>query len=306
MAINPMQRKSRNSFLLGMIITLIVCGVIIGGLVFVMMQSKKEEQQAEQERIGLYILTEDVESGHKIDSSSFKRIVMPREFAPSNPQEWLVDESIFEYEDSGKAKEIYATIDIPKGTIMSKSMVYEEKELTRDIRKQQYNMLVLQKDLKVGDYIDIRFIIPTGEDYLVIPRKRVIEVSETTVWLEMSEQETLIMSCAIYENYIMKGSALYTTTYISPGLQGNGNSNDNFVAVTYPVTSSVSNLVKSDPNVVERAIEGLVNERNRINASRELYANTDLSSIEQGVAEQIKKSQEERKKYWDELNGGGY
>ena len=38
MASNPMQRKSRNSFLLGMIITLLITGVIIAMLLFMLKQ----------------------------------------------------------------------------------------------------------------------------------------------------------------------------------------------------------------------------------------------------------------------------
>ena len=44
MVANPMQRKARNSFLLGMIITLIVC-IIVGGAMFFLLTSKNKAQE---------------------------------------------------------------------------------------------------------------------------------------------------------------------------------------------------------------------------------------------------------------------
>lgn len=40
MAKNPMQRKARNSFILGMFITLVITGIIIGLLVFKLINIK--------------------------------------------------------------------------------------------------------------------------------------------------------------------------------------------------------------------------------------------------------------------------
>ena len=44
MASNPMQRKARNSFLLGMLIATIILGCVIGILIFQMQKKKKEEE----------------------------------------------------------------------------------------------------------------------------------------------------------------------------------------------------------------------------------------------------------------------
>ena len=38
MAMNPMQRKSRNSFLLGMVLTLLMASAVIGFLIFQIIQ----------------------------------------------------------------------------------------------------------------------------------------------------------------------------------------------------------------------------------------------------------------------------
>ena len=45
MAMNPMQRKANNSFLLGIVITLLITGTIIGFLIFQVMNLNEELQE---------------------------------------------------------------------------------------------------------------------------------------------------------------------------------------------------------------------------------------------------------------------
>ena len=45
MAKNPMQRKAQNSFLLGMLITLLVTGLIIGVLIIQLTKITKQQQE---------------------------------------------------------------------------------------------------------------------------------------------------------------------------------------------------------------------------------------------------------------------
>ena len=49
MATNPMQRKARNSFLLGMLITLVIAGAIIA-LLFIQLKNYKEKEQEEKQK----------------------------------------------------------------------------------------------------------------------------------------------------------------------------------------------------------------------------------------------------------------
>ena len=57
MASNPMQRKARNSFLLGVIITLLIAGVIVA-LLFVQLKQKTEQLKAEADsKRNVYVLS---------------------------------------------------------------------------------------------------------------------------------------------------------------------------------------------------------------------------------------------------------
>ena len=63
MAVNPMQRKARNSFLLGMVITVVITGAIIAFLLLQLMNIKKEQEQTTKT---VYILNKDINSGDAI------------------------------------------------------------------------------------------------------------------------------------------------------------------------------------------------------------------------------------------------
>lgn len=71
MATNPMQRKARQSFLLGVIITLLLAAIVIF-LLYNQIQKLNEKIKSEvSEKIQVYILNQDVESGQTITSDMF-------------------------------------------------------------------------------------------------------------------------------------------------------------------------------------------------------------------------------------------
>ena len=58
MASNPMQRKSRNSFLLGIIVTLLITGVVIAFLFLQLKQKSDQIKEAEAAQRKVYILAQ--------------------------------------------------------------------------------------------------------------------------------------------------------------------------------------------------------------------------------------------------------
>ena len=84
MASNPMQRKSRNSFLLGIIVTLLITGVIIAFLLL-MLKQKNDEIKAEQEaKRMVYTLTQDVSAGQVLTQDMFALKSIHIDSIPSN------------------------------------------------------------------------------------------------------------------------------------------------------------------------------------------------------------------------------
>lgn len=70
MATNPMQKKARNSFLMGMLVMLLISAIIIGGLIFLLISEKKKETQVKY--VKALVITQDVNS-RRYRNSSTKR-----------------------------------------------------------------------------------------------------------------------------------------------------------------------------------------------------------------------------------------
>ena len=84
MASNPMQRKSRNSFLLGIIVTLLITGIVIAFL-FLQLKQKNDQIKAEEAaKRMVYTLTQDVKAGQILTSNMFQLKSIHQDSIPSN------------------------------------------------------------------------------------------------------------------------------------------------------------------------------------------------------------------------------
>ena len=289
MAINPMQRKARNSFLLGMLLMLVIALIVVGILFMQILGMKKQEQQVANNSKTVYMLTRDIKSGENISSGDVKATTIVTNIANSEIAQLgdLTEETI-------------AKVDLPKGTFVAKSMITTtDEKVTNDLRVQEYNMILLPTDLSKNDYIDIRITFPNGQDYIVVSKKRVIQVSQNTVFIKLTEDEILTMSNAIVEAYIKEGSNLYANKYEDAGIQ-------TAATPTYPVSKDVLGLINSNPNIVEQARTALwarykTELRTNIDTMLMNSAEDSAERIKAGVEEQIQKQQEERSRYIETL-----
>ena len=294
MAMNPMQRKSRNSFLLGMVLTLLITSIIIAFLFLQLTKLKQEADELEKSYVTAYVLQTDIESGKNITISDVKASKISKNMLPSD------------YISSAEITETtIAKIDLTAGTVLTSGIITESGEqTTNDIRMQEYNMLVLPTQLEVDDYIDIRWMLPNGQDYIVVSKKRVMDCNENTVWLKMSEDEILTMSGAIVEAYTVTGSKLYAVKYVEPGMQETAIS-------TYMPSNEVINLINSDKNITSDAMKALSARytealrkarQENIQSVLEHYSDNSIDNIESKIEEEIARQQEARQMYLDQLD----
>ena len=111
-----------------------------------------------------------------------------------------------------------AKYNIPKNVTVVNSMV-ADSILTQDVRTQQITAVLLPAKLTVGEYVDIRLQVPSGVEYIVLPQKQVLDISGTTIWMNLSEDELLLLNSAIVDSYMTQGSKLYAVEYADPDTQ---------------------------------------------------------------------------------------
>ena len=294
MAVNPMQRKARQSFLLGMLLMLVIAAIVVGILFMQIMNMKNEQDATANASKTVYVLKSDIKSGEPISAGNLEKQTLVTTLANgeiANP--------------ANLTENTLAKIDLGKGTILTQSMLVEEEESNDDsLRTQEFNMLTLPTDLQTDDYIDIRFMLPNGQDFIVISKKRVLQSSENTIFLKLSEAEILTMSNAIVESYITEGSMLYATKYVDAGIQ-------NAATPTYAVSKEVLDLIDSNANITTTAKNALYSRyvaNNRTQINNVLSANMDdyAAQVNDKFDEQIRKAQEERSRYLETLGQTDY
>ena len=412
MASNPMQRKSRNSFLLGVILTLLIAGVIIA-LLFLQLKQKTEELNAElSAKVKVYTLTQDVKSGQVLTEDMFSLKSIHKDSIPSNAtatpsviSTWFLQtkdgtmvktdkqglyldkpDSILEVmEESGdkykfsnsektavssrdeiiqdeagayivdtsnstdeitrvyqedstnqyyiykldtssmstgsnktRTKEylelqnvpVLAKVTMNANTVITPNLIVQSDEVVSDdTREQEYNMVVLPVDLMTDDYVDIRLMTPSGQDFIVVSKAKVtIPVNADgsyvtdTMKVSLREDEILSMSSAIVEAYGLLGAKLYATKYVEPGMQEPS-------APTYTPNAAVTSQIDNNPNIVEKAKEEL---RARYSESAKKTRNDYLqsaingaddysSNVQSGADDDITKQNTARQKYLESL-----
>ncbi len=408
MASNPMQRKARNSFLLGVIITLLIAGIIIAFL-FLQLKQKTEDLNAElNAKVNVYTLNQNVKSGQVLTKDMFSVKKIHKDSIPSNAtalssviDTWYLQtkdgtmvstdekglyldkpDSILEVEEEDGKKYKYsgdekiavssrdevrtegedsyvidtsnsvdkitrvyqetatdqfyiykldastgnnarikeylelqnvpviAKVTMNANTVMTPNLVVQSDEaITNDTREQEYNMVTLPVDLMTDDYIDIRFMTPSGQDFIVVSKAKVTipmnadgSYIADTMKVNLREDEILAMSSAIVEAYGLLGSKIYATKYVEAGIQ-------DAAYPTYTPNAAVTAQIDDNPNIVEKAKEEL---RTRYSDAAKRTRNTYLqsiinssedytSNIQNKAEEDITKQNSARQKYLESL-----
>lgn len=410
MAVNPMQRKARNSFLLGVVITLLLSGVIIV-LLFLQLKQMKEEQAKELAlKRNVYVLNQDIKSGQVLTSDMFEIKSVNLDTIPSNAtsdmmdiEAWyfqtkdgeqlctdetglylaksdniieitqrdgeyyknvdgqeektslksdpVLDEEgafIVDKEAEDRITRVYqegatgnyyiykletttintnnpsrtkvyleinnvpvvAKLDLMQNTVITPDLVVQSDEvITDDVREEQFNMIILPSDLMTDDYVDIRLMLPNGQNFIVVSKTK-IEVPTNadgsyivdTINVNLREDEILAMSSAIVEAYGIQGAKLYATKYTEPGMQS-------AAIPTYTPNKETTALIDADPNIVQKAktelaaryTEAAKRIRNEYIQSTINGQETYNPNIQSGMDQSIVRDQEIRKEYLESL-----
>ncbi len=339
MASNPMQKKARNSFILGVLVSLIVF-ILIGAMIYFLALNPSSKTK-NGKKVTAYVLREDVESGGIITPEMLTEIEIYETMKPANYIQ-PSDISLLEFQDNDgytirksngkmyiedKNKKQYAVteengnyyvnkngtqeklekvpviakVKLYKNTLLTTSCITKADSATKDnARYVEYNMLMLETQTKVGDFVDVRLTFPNGQDLIVVSKKRVESIIENTIRFKMTEDDINMMESAIVEAYIMNGSKLYVATYVEAG-------NQKTATQTYVPTPEVQALIKGNPNIEREAREALASwfdnpsggaalrtyEQNEVKE----YDDKKQTNIEEGIQKEIENAKTAREAY---------
>ncbi|WP_163977858.1 SAF domain-containing protein [Paenibacillus alvei] len=194
-------------------------------------QMKMTEQQEQGEA---WALVRPLPAGSRIAADDLRSVIVPAATLKANV---VTDKNAL----IGK----YAKIELQMDAPIYPFMLYEGKPVAKDARIQELQIIQLPTLLKKEQYIDVRIQFPTGEDFVVLSKKQVLEREGTVIWLELGESDRLLFSSATIDAYL-QGARLYALTYVEAGLQAAAVAN-------YPASTVVLDLLEHNPNMLEKA-----------------------------------------------------
>ncbi|MCI9063874.1 MAG: hypothetical protein HFJ17_04660 [Clostridia bacterium] len=311
MATNPMQRKARNSFILGMVITLLFAAIIIFFLWQNTQKLSKDLQTQKSKIQKAYALNKDIDVGEVITADMLKEVEVVAGTTPSNYTDvnnyigLLLEQANDETLTADKIV-LKAAINLKANTLLTTSMISNSGTID-DIREKTYNMITLPIDLDTGDYVDIRLALPNGQDYIVLSKLKVtipdvggMPVADS-IKMNIAEGDLLTLSSAIVESYEIEGSNLYAIKYVEADMQ-------KAATETYVPTAQVINQIEKNPNIVQQAMAGIRQRwTNDARTARNEYINKQQRTedgAKTGITKNTEKDRAAREQYLTSLYGG--
>ncbi|MFC4600323.1 SAF domain-containing protein [Cohnella hongkongensis] len=242
--------RNRKLFVIGAIV--VGLALLVAAAVFLLMQYNEQQhlqqqmqesyekqieqlnQEKELNSREVWVASRTVAAGVVLTADDLQAIPMPVNLLP--PGVITDREAII-----GK----HAKVELEVGTPLLASLLYEGQPVPKDVRLREFQVIQLPSNLKAEQFIDVRIGFPTGEDFVLLAKKKVRQLSGNVVWLEINEMDILQTSSAIIDAYL-QGARLYALPYIEPGLQ-------EAAVVNYPANPKVLDLMEIDPNLLETA-----------------------------------------------------
>ena len=165
-----------------------------------------------------------------------------------------------------------ALIDIkPEEPVMTNMVT--KLEITQDMREYEISVADLMVDQQPNDYIDVRIMFPTGDDYLVLSKKQVknLVLNSSLFYTHMSEEEILRLASATIDAYTITGTKIYVTRYVEGNIKQAGTPD-------YLVKQETLDRLAKDPNVLTLA-------QNTMNLQARMSLESRLASL---TEEQLK------------------
>lgn len=194
-----------------------------------------------------------ITAGHEIKETDLKAVELPVDSVPEDYIKMKADVI-------GKI----AKISINPNTLLTETLVFVDEATPDDLRYRDMGFIKLPASLSKNDVVDVRIQFPTGQDYILLAKKKIQSYESGVVTMTIGAAEILSLSSAIVDAYLHKAS-IYAILYVEPNLQSKA-------IPTYPPNQAVLDLIKRDPNILNQAEQAL-------QASSRASLDTDLSIL---------------------------
>lgn len=257
-------------------ILLIIAAIVIVAVatLFYFTRQKLTRSEANAENIqttldnntlsGVYIAKTDIKKGETLMDKSMAEAQNTNDPAEARDEQTagaiiqaMVEPNVFQGEIyTSLAKNAYidkdqlgsiAVVDIPAGTPVMANMV-EALVISQDTREFEIGAVHLMVDQQENDVVDIRLAYPNGEEFTVLSKKKVqnLSLAHSNFRTYMDENEMLTYRSAVTDAYQTTGAYLYAVRYVESNLQDGA-------TVNYLVRSETIDLMRSDPNIYATA-----------------------------------------------------
>lgn len=248
-SINKGNKKGRNNLLTVVaIIIILACAGACVWFFFHMRDQMKGSYETQIQELNLkimsktrtvYVAKDYLHAGHMIERDDFEL------------KEVLTDAADYvTEEDFGKT----LLVNIDAGTEMKKAFVSGEVVDT-ELREVEYNCIEVSSNVNVSDYVDVRLLLPSGQDFIIMSKKQVKALNETKLVCDLwvTEEELLLMDSAMVDAYLYRSidervldAKIYVTKYILPTVQEPSVPN-------YTPSETTAQLIQDNPNIVNVA-----------------------------------------------------
>ncbi|ARC84433.1 SAF-like family protein [Clostridium argentinense CDC 2741] len=246
------EQQIKRSFKKGIIVSfIIVIGVVMLYQFYIIPQVKKSEKSKilidlskEENQMNIIALNKDINQGELITEDMIKTVTYDKELLPTDI-----------LKDREEIEDKVARMNLKANTIVTNSMLLEREDvLTSDLRKQDFDHILLNVNLQPGNFIDIRYRKKDGSDFVVASKKKILDRNDGIMITNITEKErNYINNSTVLAS--LTGAVLYTTIYVDP-------ENQPPAKITYEINKNIKEIIEKDPNIIRSSQEEL---KNRIN-----------------------------------------
>lgn len=205
---SQIKRKQMQGIIIGLVIGLLGIGITIWIAISIVKTyengtNRKYNQNYTQM---VAVLTKDVIQGENITADMVSEVRVHKSTVPTG--------ALTKSDIVGQVAKFNIAANVP----LTSSMLTNEI-IAADIRIQEVNTILMPSDLEEGENVDIRIMFPNGTDYIVLAQKQVKKISGSTMWLNLGEDERLLLNSAMVDSFLNEGTKLYATKYADSDAQ---------------------------------------------------------------------------------------